>query len=245
MKIRLIALSSSLTLALAGCVLPPKVPPQATLLNNTALGLNGQAAASTANGWWRTFGDPQLDRLIGEAMATNPRLAEVMARVRVAQAQTQSATAAANPGLSFDGQETYERFPEKDIFPPPLGGGHYWRGGLTVNLAWDLDFFGRQAAVIEQNRAYTRAAVLDVENARLALAGALAQAYLDLYRSYALADIAAQTEAQQQDILKLAHERLSAGLDTQSDLRLAEAGVSQARLSRMQSEAGIELAVHR
>jgi NodT family efflux transporter outer membrane factor (OMF) lipoprotein len=236
---------SSLALGLSGCVLAPQLPPQNALLAESSVGLKGPAAAKAANGWWQAYGDPQLDRLIAESFAGNPRLAEAMARVRTAQSRVQAASAATRPGFSLDGQEVYQRFPERDIVPPPFGGGHYWRGQIGVNLNWDLDFFGRQAAVIEQSRAASQAATLDVEGARLALAGALAQAYVDLDRSHVLADIAQRAEAQRQNILDLTSKRLNAGLDTRSELRAAESSLPQARLARLQAGAAVELAVHR
>ena len=236
---------SLLVLALAGCVLPPKLPPQATPLAGGQLGLDGPVQARAPDGWWQAFGDPQLDRLISEAFAANPHLAEAEARVRQAQAQVQADTAVSHPGVSLDGNELYQRFPENDIYPPPFAGGNYWRGQIGFNLAWDLDFFGRQAAVIGRSRDLTRAAALDIEVARHTLAGAMAQAYVDLDRAWAMSDIAQHAEEQRQAILDLAQSRVSAGLDDQSRLRSAEAGLAQAHLTRLQAQAGVDLAVHR
>ncbi|TXH03779.1 MAG: efflux transporter outer membrane subunit [Nevskiaceae bacterium] len=240
-----LALSLPLVLALAGCVLAPRLAPPAQPVDDKTLGLHGDATAPATDGWWQVYGDPQLDRLITDSLRDNPRLAEALSRVRGAQAQVQAASAGNQPGFSLDGQEIYQRFPERDIVPPPFGGGHYWRGQLGLNLNWDLDFFGRQAAIIEQSRAGTRAAALDAEAARLALAGAIAQAYVDLDRAWAYADIASRTQAQREAILALTQQRLRAGLDTRSELRAAESALPQARLAKLQAEASVDLAVHR
>lgn len=244
MKFHLIALSA-LTVALSGCVLAPNLAPPAKPVESTQLGLDGPAAAKTAEGWWTVYNDQQLNRLIDDAFAGSPNLAIAFARVRSAQAKVQAASADTQPGFSLDGTEVYQRFPARDIVPPPYGGGHYWRGNVGLNLSWDLDFFGRQAAVIEQSRAANKAALLDVEVARHVLSGSIAQAYLSLDQSFVLADLARRTEEQRQNILDLTIKRLKAGLDTRSELRAAEATVPQARLARLQAEANVELAIHR
>src|SRR3546814_10260928 len=95
-----------------------------------------------------------------------------------------------------------------------------------------------------KSKLQTQAASLDHASAQLALAGALAQAYLDLYRAYALADIATQAEQQRETLLKLTQDRVRAGLDTQLDVKSAEALLPQARAARLQAESARDLAVH-
>jgi NodT family efflux transporter outer membrane factor (OMF) lipoprotein len=244
-KLQLLASSSLLTLALCGCVLAPHLEPQAKPVDGTQLGLEGPAAVKTSDGWWKTYNDPQLDRLIGDAFTGNPNLAIALARVRSAQAKVQAASADTQPGFSLDGTEVYQRYPETYLVPPPYAGAHYWQGNVGLNLNWDLDFFGRMAAVIEQNRSATKAAALDIEATKHVLAGSIAQAYVALDQSYVLADLARRTEEQRQNILDLTIQRLKAGLDTRSELRAAEATVPQARMERLQAEANVDLAVHR
>ncbi|NGY04766.1 efflux transporter outer membrane subunit [Solimonas terrae] len=232
-------------LLMSACVLPPKDEPRVTTVDAQALGLGSDRLQTVSGDWWKAFGDPQLDRLVDDALANNPGLAEALARVRSAQAQAQAAGAATRPGVTLDGQEVRQRFSENYYIPPPYGGGEYWVGQLGANLNWDLDFWGRQADLIDKARLQTQAAALDHASARLALSGSLAQAYLDLYRAYALADIATQAEQQRETLLKLTEDRVRAGLDTQLDVKSAEALLPQARAARLQAESARDLAVHR
>ena len=62
--------------------------------------------------------------------------------------------------------------------------------------------------------------------------GAIAQAYIELYRENALADIAQRSEAQRQNIVDITRRRVSAGLDTQLEMREAEGQLPQARVAR-------------
>ena len=134
MKLHLIAVSA-LTVALSGCVLAPHVEPQAKLLESNRLGLDGSNAARTEDGWWKVYNDPQLNRLIEDALRDNPNMELALTRVRTAQAQVQAASAATQPGFSLDGNETFQRFPERSIYPPPYGGGHYWMGQFGFNMS--------------------------------------------------------------------------------------------------------------
>ena len=113
-----------------------------------------------------------------------------------------------------------------------------------ASLGWDLDFWGRQADAVHQALALTQSAQLDQDNARLMLAGAIAQAYIELYRQDALADIAQRSEAQRQNIVDITRRRVAAGLDTQLEIREAEGELPQARVARTQAQAAADLAVH-
>src|SRR6202030_2900741 len=97
---------------------------------------------------------------------------------------------------------------------------------------------------VHQAQDLTQAAQMDVDNARLMLAGAITQAYIDLYREYALVDIAERSEAQRQNIVNITRRRVAAGLDTQLELREAEGQLPQARVARAQAQAAADLAVH-
>ncbi|MEZ5501569.1 MAG: efflux transporter outer membrane subunit [Halioglobus sp.] len=185
-----------------------------------------------------------MNRLIEDALANNPGLSEALARVRGAQARAQAVGATTQPSVTLDGDEVRQRFSENFYIPPPYGGSQYWVGQVTANLNWTLDFWGRQADLIRQANLQARGALLDQAAARLALSGALAQTYCDLYRAYALADIATQSEQQRTTLLKLTRDRVRAGLDSQLEVRNAEALLPQARAARLQAESARDLAVH-
>ena len=234
-----------LGLLLSACVLPPKDEPTQKPITANRLGLDGAAVPPAAEGWWKQYKDPQLDSLVAQTLDENPVLATVMTRIRSAQAQASLAQAGQLPQLGLDASATRQHFPEQYIYPPPYAGNEWWTGDVGVNLSWDLDLFGRQAALIEQAKDQVQAAALDARTARLAIAGVLAQSYLDLYRADALADIATQSEQQREHILALTRKRVAAGLDTNVELREAEGALPQARLAKLQAEVSAELAKHK
>lgn len=239
-----LALSFTAAVLLGGCVLPPKDAPREAAISDSALGLSTAGTATFGDGWWHAYQDPQLDRLVEATLASNPTLAQAMARVREAQALADYAHAGLLPSASYDFKDTRQRFSKNDIIPPPFNGGSYWEGQQGINLSWDIDFWGKQSALIRQARSQTVAAELDIASARLALAGAVAQSYVELYRQFALADVARRTEEQRLHILDITQNRVKAGLDTNVELREAEGAVPQAHVDLTQAQAQISLAIH-
>ena len=229
---------------LAGCVTPPKEDPHPRKLLNDDVGLKGAVVEPAAESWWDSFRDPQLDRLMRQGLKDSPTLAEAQARVGEALAQVQSAQAALAPKANLDASSLYQRAPENYIIPPPLAGHTFWMSQAGASLSWDLDFWGKQADAVHRARDLAGSARLDEDNARLMLAGAIAQAYIELYRQDALADIAQRSEAQRQNILDITRRRVSAGLDTQLEIREAEGQLPQARVARTQASAAADLAIH-
>jgi len=241
---RLTAVWLLLAAALGGCVLPPKESAHPEQLSSERVGLTGVAAEPAADDWWNSFQDPQLDRLIRQGLKDSPTLLEAQARVGSALAQIQSAQAKLLPSASLSASALYQRAPEDYLIPPPLAGHSFWMGQTGASLSWDLDFWGRQAAAVHRAQALTQSAQYDEDNARLLLAGAITQAYVELYREYALADIAERSEAQRQNIVNITRRRVSAGLDTRLELREAEGQLPQARVAREQAQAAAQLAMH-
>lgn len=229
---------------LAGCVLPPKESSHPDKLDNSRVGLTGAAIEPIPDGWWQSFDDPQLDRLIRAGLKDSPTLAQAQARVADALARSQIAEAKRLPTANLDASALYQRAPENYIIPPPLAGHTFWMGQAGASLGWDLDFFGKQADAVHRAQALTHSAELDVESAKLMLGTAIAQSYVELYRENALADIAERSAAQRENIVEITRRRVAAGVDTQLELRQAEGQLPQAHVARDQARAAADLAVH-
>jgi NodT family efflux transporter outer membrane factor (OMF) lipoprotein len=229
---------------LVGCVTPPREDPHPRKLVDHDVGLSGAAVEPVAQSWWDSFQDPQLDRLIRQGLKDSPTLAQAQARVAAALAQVQSAQAALGPKANLDVSSLYQRAPQNYVIPPPLAGHTSWFSQAGGSLSWDLDFWGRQADALHSARDLAQSARFDEDNARLELASAIAQAYIELYRQNALADIAQRSEAQRQTILDITRRRVTAGLDTQLEIREAEGQLPQARVAYEQARGAADLAVH-
>lgn len=232
-------------LVVGGCISSQSAPPKERALESPAdLGLSGALAPVAGAEWWAAYQDPQLDSLMRRALADNPTLAQSLARVRAAQAEAAVVHADSQPLITYDAAETRERFSAHAPIPSPYGGSPRWDGNQGFNFSWDLDFWGRQAALVRQANNRSDAAALDSAGARLAIAGSLVRSYLELDRAYALADVAQRTEQQRLQILAITQRRVKAGLDTRVELRQAEGAVADIRVDLTQIQGERDRAVH-
>jgi hypothetical protein len=92
--------------------------------------------------WWHDLHDPQLDRIMADALAGSPTLEDASARLRVVQALIANAKAALLPQVSGDVGSTYELLSNKYIYPAPLGGSGRWLSDAEVDIGWTLDLAG-------------------------------------------------------------------------------------------------------
>ncbi|MGH7024094.1 MAG: efflux transporter outer membrane subunit [Caulobacteraceae bacterium] len=188
------------------------------------------AAPWPGDGWWRAYGDTQLDGLIDEALAGSPNVAVAKARLDKAKALTGEARAALLPSLQGQG-EAAEAKQSYNAGIPPAFVPHGWNsvGEVTLNFSWELDFWGKNRAAVAAAVSEARASEADLAEARLMLSTAIAAAYADLARLYAERDVAVRAVASRQETLDLVRRRVANGLDTRGELDEAEAGPSSAR----------------
>ncbi len=231
-------------LLLTGCVDTPPTEPQVAQIAPESLGLSGPPMAAVPDEWWKSFNDPQIDRLAVAMLRGNPTLAAALARIRAAQAEVSSEQAADRPQVALDGSEQRILFSKDYIIPPPYGGSWRWYGQLTANFTWNLDFWGKQAALIAKAQNTAQAAAYDAAAARLALSGALAQTYINLMLAYQNGDIADATVAEREAILKLSQGRADSGLENAAAVEQAKTLLAQAKIDRMRFAAQRELDVH-
>jgi NodT family efflux transporter outer membrane factor (OMF) lipoprotein len=232
------------SLFLAGCVSAPSTVPSQVALNSAALGLDGTPAPTVTPAWWKSFNDPQLDALIEKAMSGSPTLAAALARMRLAQSELSENRAETYPQLNFDAQETRERFSDTYIIPPPYAGTTRWIGTIQADMSWNIDFWGRQSAMVDKARASARAASLDAQAARLALAGSLTEAYIHLSTAYTLCDIAAEAVENRRKVLALTDTRIRNGLENAAAQKQAQALLGQAEQSLIVAQGNRDLAIH-
>ena len=230
-------------LLLSACVGDPVTSVHEKPLAASDIGLSGPVVAPQPDAaWWHALNDPQLDQLIATALARNPSLAGSLARVRIAREQANVAGSAEKPQVTLEGFEYRQRFSENYIFPPPYGGGTFWEGRLAFNLNWHLDFWGRQAALVEQSGRVADAAALDAATAELMLSSAVAQAYLELARAQRLEQVAILAQTQRRALLDLTTQRFGAGLESKAELRAAESNLEQSAVDIEQARLAAAMA---
>ena len=233
-----------LALSLAGCVDVPATTPSQVEIAPATLGLGVQPAPRLDSDWWKAMGDPQLDRLVDQLLANNPTLQGALARIRAAQAELSVARAQSYPNINLDATEQRQLLSNDYLLPKPFGGSWQWVGDAQARFRWSLDFWGKQAALIERARATSEAVALDAAAARLALAGQFAQSYIDLLLAWQNIDIARQTLEERQTILDLTQSRVASGLENEASLEQAKALLALAKMEARRAQAQRDLGVH-
>lgn len=228
---------------LAGCAIPSSEPRVATVAP-AALGLTGAPAPLIDTEWWKSFGDPQLDGIVAEAIAGSPSLDAALARVRQADALLASRKAEDGPDVTLDGSGQVARLSGRYTIPPPYAGSTRFAGQVAANLGWNLDLFGRQKAAIAGAAASARAAALDAEAARLALAGAVVQTYVDLARAEAQIDLANRMIAARETSLRLTRVQVRNQLASRLQTSAAETLLAQARGALVRAQGARALAAN-
>ncbi|MES1981897.1 MAG: efflux transporter outer membrane subunit [Pseudomonadota bacterium] len=197
-----------------------------------------------AETWWQAYADPQLDDLIGRALADSPTLAGAYVRMAQASAMANFARSSTFPQVSADLGATYGRQSANYINPPPplgSGGQYVTQGQAAINLGYDLDLWGRSAALIRSAQDQADAAGFDYAAARLALTTSIARVYAQLASQYDLLDIVTATYRQRNEIADLTEKRMAAGLDTRIEFRQAETSSATLRSEQIQLEAAINV----
>jgi NodT family efflux transporter outer membrane factor (OMF) lipoprotein len=230
---------------LGACVPVPHDQPALKPAEARDMGLTGAAlAVPIAPDWWQGLGDPQLNRIMAEALAGNPGLAQTMARMALAQSAIAYTKAGLLPQVTAQASATEERFSNRSIYPAPLGGSWNSLNALEADLSWSLDLAGRQKALVGIAKDYAVGSALDVAAARVSLAGAVAQAYVDMARAEALTALSRDVVTARQKQLDLTQARVKAQLASDLDIAAAQTLLAEARQSQVRAEGQRIIAVH-
>ncbi|QUD88021.1 efflux transporter outer membrane subunit [Phenylobacterium montanum] len=229
-----LTLASTSALALSACAsLPHSAPPpvaKAAGAYATSQSFAAPAVDWPADGWWKAYGDPQLNQLVDEALAGSPNMAAARSRIQHAEAEAATAQAGLFPTLegkasAVESKQSYHL----GIPPQFVPKGYNDVGDLRLNFSWELDFWGKTRSQIAAATSETKASAADAAEARLTLSTAVAATYADLARLFAERDVAERSVQSRLETLDLVSRRVTNGLDTQGELKQAEAGAPAAR----------------
>ena len=218
-----------------------KIAPNQLNPGSAIKSLANQAGAWPSQKWWKVYGDSQLDRLVAEATSGNPTLHVAQARVAQVRALGGVARSSLFPSLRADAGLTRERFTENQFIPPPYAGNWSWDNQTTLGMSYDLDLWGKNRASLAAALDYLQVASAEAQEVQLVLETAVVRSYLALALQYRLLDIARSTLHQREEILCIAGKRLTAGLGTELDVKLAETPLPSARSEIERISESIEL----
>lgn len=203
--------------------------PESLEASKTIEGISVSKANWPQEKWWRAFGDGQLDELIDEALASSPTLRAASARVRQAEAVQGMMQSQQLPKLDANIDSTRQRYSENGTTPAVMAGTWQTVNQDTLNVSYELDFWGKNRAAVEASVGRTRAMEVDRYATQLMLSSAIVQTYIGLEESYHQLAIEQQMLIQQLKVLQLTQQRFSAELDSQIDIKQSQAAIPATR----------------
>lgn len=180
-----------------------------------------EAASFADEPWWQAFNDKALQELIAEALAHNYDLAIAIARVDQARAQVWVAASPLYPQVGYQALAAREKvFTAPEI---PNGNETINAFGALLNVAWELDIWGR----VRRSTEAARAALLAQEEVRrgvmLTLVSDVATDYFTLVELDRELEIARQSSTTYHQTLDLFSQRFEFGQDSKLPVERAQA----------------------
>lgn len=213
-------------LLLAACTVGPDfVRPAPTLPARWSAPLPHGGEPVALQSWWRRFDDPRLDAVIAAAEADSPTLDLALARVAEARANAGVREAALSPTLTGNASGTRS----STAFGPQVFQSNVFRAGFDAG--WELDLFGGNRRALEAARVRQQAAGVDWHEARVSLAGEVADAYVALRACEAVRSVQERSLASRRQTRELTVLKASAGFAPKADAERADGAVSEAASS--------------
>ena len=219
--------------SLSGCALvspqlTPDVPVAGTWNEETPAD-----AAAVSPTWWTTFGSPELESLVAEALAGSPDLAIATERVQEAEAQVRVVGASLFPVLSADASAAGHR-------TSTVGGSAVVdsAGSVGLTASYELDLWGKNRAGVRSAESSAAAARFDRDTAQVTLVSGVATSYFDVLALRTRLAIARDNLTTAQKILDVVRARAQNGAASALDVSRQEATVlsQQAALLPLQQQ---------
>ena len=202
----------------------------------------GEAGAIQDN-WLASFGDPQLDLLVAEALANNPDLRVASARVEQAAQYVEMSKAALRPSISLLGTGGAN-----------MGGGDVESAlqGLSLGVSWEPDLWARLRYGRNAAEASYASVMADFEFSRQSLAAMVAKSWFAATETWLQLELAENMVKSGFELSALADKRREIGPGNEQEAALARANLgkledslSQVRFAHEQALRALELLLGR
>jgi len=190
---------------------------------------------AAATGWLRDFGSAKLESLVQTAIANNPDLKAAGARVQQARALAAQEGAKLFPQISANGAGSRSQTPGDQRFAGINQIANRFSG--TINVAWDVDFWGMVAD--SRRAAVSRMQASDEawHAARLSLAANVTQTAVTLAETQSLRALAENNVSTRRVQLGILERQLDRGIDPERaalDVSLSRADLARAEATLQQ-----------
>lgn len=225
-----------LTLALSACAVGPDYrAPTTEPARIAALEAADYDRSRFEATWWQQFDDPTLNQLVQRSLADNRELRVVFNRLRAARAIRDDV---ANDRLPTVTSRASGEFGKAQQPPTTDERVRQERYDLGLDMAWEVDLFGRIQRQLEASEARIEVAEADYYQLQVSLIAELVDAYGTLRGAQLRESIARENLKNQQDSRAITEQLRDAGVGTELDVLRADArlAATEASLPQLQAQ---------
>ena len=228
---------SLLALALAACAVGPdyRAPdtPPAQLADAQATQAFDRSRFES--NWWRQFDDPVLNQLVQASLQGNRDLRVAFARLKAARAIREDVDNDALPTVTSRASSDIGKGQVPGLTERRVNSERY---DLGLDMAWELDLFGRIQRQLEASEAQEAAAEADLQALQVSLIAELVDAYGQLRGTQLREKIALANLKTQQDSRSITETLRDAGVGNELDVVRADARLAavEATVPQLQAE---------
>lgn len=228
---------SLLALALAACAVGPDY--QAPATEPAQLNSDVQAKAYDRSRfeslWWKQFDDPVLNQLVQASLDGNRDLRVAFARLRSARSIREDAENDQFPVVTSRASSDIGKGQIPGQTTQRVNSERY---DLGLDMAWELDLFGRIQRQIEASEAQEAAAAADLQQLQVSLIAELVDAYGQLRGAQLREKIALANLKTQQESRTITETLRDAGVGNDLDVVRADARLAgvEATVPQLQAE---------
>ncbi|MEA3410863.1 MAG: efflux transporter outer membrane subunit [Pseudomonadota bacterium] len=210
-----------LAMVTGGCTMGPDyVRPEVDSPERWRLEYTGAAGVVNTE-WWKQFEDPVLDALIRRALLNNRDVRIAAGRVEEFAARLDISRSALFPQIGYDGAAGRNSVSRETAAGVPAGVDRVSDAySATLNLGWELDFWGRIRRANEAARADLLATAEGRRTVILTLVSAVATSYITLRQLDKQLEISRRTLESRAESLRLFELQFQGGVV--SELVLAQ-----------------------
>lgn len=190
--------------------------------------------------WWTIFESPKLYALIEKAMESSHSIKTLEARVKAADSVAALARSRMMPQVNGVGSVLSQRISEDGLIPVEFVESPYTLSDLSVNLTYNLDWWGKNRSILGASLGAEKAAKAEADHARLLIAATIARGYIRLNAIYNVLDLSEAEERVLSEIRHVAKLRENAGMESGMPLEALDTEISLARERTVALEKGIE-----
>lgn len=234
-------LPSLLVLALSACAVGPDYKTPATEAANITTATDGAAGQKNFDRskfegiWWQQFDDPTLNQLVSQSLQGNRELRVAFARWKAARAIRDDASNDAMPTITSRASSDLGKGQIPGQTTDRVNSERY---DLGLDMARELDLFGRIQRNLEASDADQQAAEADLYQLQVTMIAELVDAYGQLRGAQLREKIAVANLNNQQESRKITISLRDAGVGDQLDVERADARLAnvEATVPQLQAE---------